>query len=823
MRVRLQLAAFVLVVCPAVAAQTPPTGPVVDIGRSAIVVGTRTLTGPHSAPQVQGTRILLPVAAIGRALGDTVRIDAAARRVEVRRATGVTADFGSPTGQVRENGAPVFEMPDAGDVLFEPEGDDVLLPIEVVAALLDVSIVRDAAARAIRVSRIGAAAPAVTAGDKLGPLDLVEADYGYALDAEPGSVTQATTLHARGPLGPGTFMVDASLAGGTGEGLLGYRFGSFQYLGPNGLRLIAGDFGTGTELSFQATAIRGLLFSHPIDGVQVTGFAGRSVGTARGNRTGAAAGPPGYDTTVAGVYAAWSPKDATGAPDVRVRAAAGASAFTSPDRHGAIVSASLSAATDRNRFDGEVGVGSFGGDGATGVAALVDVSDSFSVTDALVVQARFAHIGSNFRSPSGDGLFRPSTSVSAGASYRATSWLGTSVFVDVEHLLDGSDITRRSVTATARLDAGAVLPSIYATFTRTADGKTGARSFALVSAVKDFERWRLFGSLARTEAGIGATTTGTAGAVVALSPSSSIVFKQTIATGGTFGDALDWSAAAFGGRMGYSAGFEYTRGAGRATFAPRLRISTPIPGGHELRFSIVRTPLGQQYVLSLAGPLLPGRGTDFAAGGAVAVPLGSISGRVFDDANLSGFFEAEADRPLGNVRVLVDGIVGGTTASDGTFAVAAVTPGLHTVSLDLMTVRADLTLLSEADLHIEVAPRRNTALVYRLVRTGRIAGTVWLDANGDGRIDDGETRLGGVRVVALGGRDTLTDAYGVFVIGDLPPGEQPIVLDAKTLPEGVRAVRGSQNVTVRAAAEVPGVDFPVAPIPREVEVKRFPR
>jgi SdrD B-like protein len=107
-----------------------------------------------------------------------------------------------------------------------------------------------------------------------------------------------------------------------------------------------------------------------------------------------------------------------------------------------------------------------------------------------------------------------------------------------------------------------------------------------------------------------------------------------------------------------------------------------------------------------------------------------------------------------------------------------------------------------------------------VVRTGRISGVVWLDTNENGRLDEAERPLADVRVVTGSGRDTLTDANGYFIIGDLPPGEHIVLLDEKTIPERTRSAGGSQTVRVAAGSET-ATTFPVTPLPDQV--KKFPR
>ena len=109
---------------------------------------------------------------------------------------------------------------------------------------------------------------------------------------------------------------------------------------------------------------------------------------------------------------------------------------------------------------------------------------------------------------------------------------------------------------------------------------------------------------------------------------------------------------------------------------------------------------------------------------------------------------------------------------------------------------------------------------FRVVRTGRISGVVWLDLNENGRLDESERPLADARVVTGSGRDTLTDENGYFMIGDLPPGEHILLLDEKTLPERTRSAAGSQTVKVSAASETP-ITFPVTNLPDQI--KKFPR
>ena len=116
-------------------------------------------------------------------------------------------------------------------------------------------------------------------------------------------------------------------------------------------------------------------------------------------------------------------------------------------------------------------------------------------------------------------------------------------------------------------------------------------------------------------------------------------------------------------------------------------------------------------------------------------------------------------------------------------------------------------------------PGSSSVYDFRLVRTGRISGRVWLDTNENGKFDENEKPLPDIRVVTASGRDTLTDADGNFTMGDLPPGEHIFLIDEKTLPTKTMAGFKPLGVQAFAGRETGGVNLFVITIP--AEVKRF--
>src|ERR1044072_2846461 len=240
-----------------------------------------------------------------------------------------------------------------------------------------------------------------------------------------------------------------------------------------------------------------------------------------------------------------------------------------------------------------------------------------------------------------------------------------------------------------------------------------------------------------------------------------------------------------------------------------------------MQFSYLKTETGTTALLSLHGLLFSSKGAERALNGSVAElnHYGSVHGVVYQDLNLTGRFDPGIDQPQANVRVRVDGSRYVVSDDAGNFRVDSVSEGQHSVYLDLLSVRADLTFLDNARQVIDLNSGRDVIVDFRVVRTGRITGIVWLDVNENGRLDEGEQLLPKVRVVIGSGRDTLTDEKGYFIIGDLPPGEHIVLLDERTIPAQARSAAGSQTIKV-AAGDQTLTAFPVTALPDQV--KKFP-
>jgi hypothetical protein len=804
---------------------------------SVIIVNERALVGPNSAAQSRGGRLFLPVAAIAQALGDTLSSDSTLRIVTVRRQNGAVAIFNAPLNEVRENGAVILTVSGTADLVFPPAANELMLPAEIVSALLDVIVRRDEN-DAIVIARKGLQAETVRPGARHARFELFQIEYDYNYSHYSSSGDHSLVLRGTGRVGDArlTFIANSSMGVTHNSSRPRLESGTVTLDRPNGQTFVAGEFGTGTNVEFLSAAVRGGLVQLPFRRVRLDFFGGQTTSGVPESTPVDPANPLNstpishspfafrYDTRIFGAIATTARQDQRQSD---FTFSGGAMHFGGPTRKGDMLAGGVRRMSGRNRFQADLGVGQFSGvnrDGTQtkGTGIAVNLVGSYHLTDHLLVQGRYAYVGQTFLSPQ-SGLNEPTNLAAAGVSWQPRRWITAG--------LSGSTATtpgrlgqfNRYITATLNLAPDNAMPALFISHTQSSTTQLRNSAFTLVTATKRFNRWHMFLNGARVKTFGDTSLNLQGGGNVRLNESNALELSQAVGSRGLLTGMATWQVSnLFQNRFGFSAGLGYTK----SNTAPlqtsqHLSASVRLPRSSTLQFSYLRTQTGTTALLTLHGLFFSSKRAERAINGPLAElnSYGAVHGRVYQDVNLNGRFDPGVDQPQANVRVRVDGSRYVVSDTNGNFRIDSVARGEHSVYLDLLSVRADLTLLDNTQQLITLEPNRDSIVDFRVVRTGRITGVVWLDANENGRLDNGERPLPDVRVVTGSGRDTLTDENGYFIIGDLPPGEHILLLDEKTIPEQTRSVAGSQTVRVVAGNETALV-VPVALLP--AQIKKFP-
>jgi hypothetical protein len=829
----LRVIVIFIVCCLAMARTTVlaiPNGPQ---DSSVIVVNERALVGPNSASQLRGGRLFLPVAAIARALGDTFSSDSTTRVATVRRQNGTTAVFNAQLNEVRENGGVILTVSGTADLIFPPTPDELMLPAEIVAALLDVVVRRDQN-NAIVISRKGVPVETIRAGAKRAPWELFQIEYDYNFSRYTSSGDHSLVLRGSGRVGDArlTFMANTSIGVSQRFSQPNLYGGTVRLDRANGQSFVAGEFGTGTDVEFLSAGVRGGLVQLPLHRVRLDLFGGQTTSGLpvllsppdSSVNTQTTLLPIRYDTKIFGAIA-------TTAAQTSHRSdftfSGGALHFGGPNRQGSMVAGSIQYTPGVNRFQADVAMGQFTSVSAdatqtAGNGAAISLTGSYHLTDQVLLQGRYAYVGPKFLSPQ-SGLHVPNNLAAASVSWQPRRWMTATLSGSTATIPGRAEQFSKYITATVNLTPRETWPAVFISHTETGTTQLRNAAFTLITATKRFDRWQLFVNAARVKS-FGATSLNLqVGGNFRINESNSLEVSQSAGSNHLYSGLATWHMSnLLRNRLSFSGGLGYTTSnSAPVDLSTHLSASVKLPRSSSLQFSYLRTQTGTTALLTLRGLFFSTKRAERALNGPIANlnSYGSVSGRVYQDINLNGRFDPGVDQPQVNARVRVDGSRYAVSDDAGNFRIESVLQGEHAVYLDLLSVRADLTLLDSTQQQITLDSSRDVVVDFRVVRTGRVSGVVWLDTNENGRVDDGERGLADVRVVTGSGRDTLTDANGYFLIGDLPPGEHILLVDEKTLPERTRSIAGSLTVKIAAGSET-GIVFPITNLPDQI--KRFP-
>lgn len=794
-----------------------------------ILVNDKPFTGMYAEPQKQGRRLFLPALAIAGLLGDSLSIEADSRLVRVRRQNGTVAEFDASRRQVRENGAVTLSLSSTEAVPIPPHEEFLLLPTEILIALFDVTVKIDSSKREIHIRRGKAAENQVTTTEKKEKaFEIYQADYDYRMDRHDSSTNQNLTLNVSGFAGENKFnLLLNNSTGSRRNHFVQPRSGTLTVTRPIGQELIAGNTSSGLNLPLLQTPMLGVKFSAPALGGRLSFYGGKTSSSwlnyfdERAIRKTERA-----ETLLIGGAFDFDRADALKSPGSLGKSVGVLYFRNNQKEEGLIVSGGASYTTGKSAVRADLAAGSFSGapgaDEERNFGFAASVSGNIRLTDQFGVQGYLLRVSERFKSPRSYQNY-PQNTFGGGFSWRPLSWMSTAFSAGFSQRTDRSEFRSTSFSTTINISPrNRNMPAVY--FSHLQLGTSQFRSGAItnLNVTKDFSGWQFFSNLTRIKTIGAAATNIQIGARTGGIGNGFLQISQSFGSRGYYAGEADWrTGEIWSKRLGFSAGAGYFRQTdGNFVLTQRVSTLLQLPRRTALQFDFLKSANGYQFGISLRGSLIrPGSGEYFSASGLKPEKLSSIFGRVYQDLNENGVYEPGIDRAEQEVGIRLE--TGQMVKSDteGFFRFDNIPGGEYRIALDPQTIRADLTILSNQEVDLSLLSAQNANIDFRLIRTGQITGSIWLDQNGNGRQDEGEPALPDVRVVAGNGHDTLTDSSGTFVIGDLNPGEYVIFIDEKTLPVNTKPVPETHNIKVIAGERTLAVDFPV--IAKPAVIKNF--
>src|SRR6185369_4121222 len=600
-------------------------------------------------------------------------------------------------------GAVILTVSGTADLVFPPTSNELMLPAEIVAALLDVVVRRDES-RAIVISRKGVQAETIRTGAKHAPWQIFQIEYDYNFSRYTTAGDHNLVLRGTGRVGDArlSFTTNSSIGVSQTSSLLS---GTVRLDRPNGQSFVGGEFGTGTDVEFLGAAVRGGLVQLPFHRVRLDFFGGQTTSGMPellpfnpANVTPFAPFALRYDTKIFGAIVT----TATQLPrQSDFTLSAGAMHFGGPVREGSMLAGGVKYLSGPNRFQADLAVGQFSrvnrdGSQTSGSDVAINLIGSYHLTDDVLLQGRYAYVGQKFLSPQ-SGLNEPTNLAAAAVNWQPRKWFTAA--------LSGSTATtpgrlgqfNRYITASVNLAPDNALPALFISHTQSGTTQLRNSAFTLITATKKFHRWYLFVNGSRVKTFGDTALNMQVGGNIKISESNTLELSQSLGSHGLFSGMATWRMSnLFHNRLGFSGGLGYTR-SNTAGFDTTEHVSAyvKLPRNSTLQLSYLQTQTGSTALVSLHGLFFSSKRAERAINGPLTElnSYGAVYGRVYQDVNLNGQFDPGMDQPQANVRVRVDGTRYVVSDVNGIFRIESVARGEHSVYLDLLSVRADLTFL----------------------------------------------------------------------------------------------------------------------------------
>jgi len=219
----------------------------------------------------------------------------------------------------------------------------------------------------------------------------------------------------------------------------------------------------------------------------------------------------------------------------------------------------------------------------------------------------------------------------------------------------------------------------------------------------------------------------------------------------------------------------------------------------------------------------------------IVIKQATVGDRVWEDSNGNGVQDAGEQGVDGVAVTLKDAgghVVSSVTTHDGGQYSFTVDPGTYTVSVAPPAGYAftgagkggNAALDSDvgSDGHVSVsvgAGEVNLDIDAGVYRPASLGEVVWIDANRDGRLNNGEVGAAGVKVILLdaagnpvAGASAVTDANGHYQFDGLAPGVYSVQFDKSTAPAGYNLTSAAQGGPDGAGSDADTATGKTAPV-----------
>jgi hypothetical protein len=179
------------------------------------------------------------------------------------------------------------------------------------------------------------------------------------------------------------------------------------------------------------------------------------------------------------------------------------------------------------------------------------------------------------------------------------------------------------------------------------------------------------------------------------------------------------------------------------------------------------------------------------------------------------------DKPVAALTLWLDDATKVATDADGMYRFTQVQPGAHHLRAELSGLAADLAMADQLKRTVAVTPYRENLQNFRVLRMGRITGKVtYLDY--EDPQNPVERPLPDAQIIVGPTIDTYTDTNGLFIAGDLVPGDYKLMVDPSVIPAGYVSKTAFLTIAVKPGQADDSARFLLTRAPRAVIEKNLP-
>ncbi|MEI8350230.1 MAG: SdrD B-like domain-containing protein [Candidatus Omnitrophota bacterium] len=156
-----------------------------------------------------------------------------------------------------------------------------------------------------------------------------------------------------------------------------------------------------------------------------------------------------------------------------------------------------------------------------------------------------------------------------------------------------------------------------------------------------------------------------------------------------------------------------------------------------------------------------------------------IRGIVFKDSNADGI-RSGAEEGVGGIKIIA-GPTETVTDKEGKFSISLRAESVYAM-IDMTSIPRGYIITTPSSFQVSSRSSASQKIAFGISSTSGIAGVIFYDENGNGKLDTQDTPIAKAKLILDGKKTTLTNDKGAYFFANIKPGKHSVILDVNSLP-----------------------------------------